>query len=368
MEATLQRLVLKTDVLKDIISKAVKACSFMDSFPVTSMLEINTEPGKLFVKTTDNINILTLEKAMEVDGGVHIVVDAKLFSSLVSKLTTPITEISIENNQVIVKANGKYELPLVSEQDGSAVSLPGYEFDSSVPSNSISTQDLRSIMTMSKTCKSEMKELPSIFNYYMDSERVLTTDSYKMCNNPIKLFNNPVCLPPSLVDMIPLVADDSGVTIQENSTSVLFTSANGSLYGRKATQEDLEQFPAQDLIASLNESYDNECVINRTLLINALERTCLFTEGFDSNSITLTFTKDQITLTTKRNNTSESIKYLQPSNFDGEFSINIDAVFLKNQLSSFPKEDILIKFGNESGIVLVCDNITQLSSSLDEGV
>ena len=363
-----QKMKVNTPLLQDMVSKSVKACSMEDSFPVTSLFEITAKDGVLTITSTDNVNILKLTRS-GVEGDIDVVVDAKLFSALISRLSTPITEICVEGNNIVVKANGKYDMPIIVEEDGSKVSLPTYNFDETVAGNSVTTLELKTILSMNKSCKAEMKEMPSLFNYYMDSERVLTTDFYKACDNPVKMFNNPVCLPPALVDLIPLVADDSGVTVQENDDCVLFTSTLGTLYGKKATQQDLENYPVEDLIQSINESYDYEAIINRTLLVNALDRVNLFTGDYDSNSVTMTFSSDQVTLTTKRSNTHECIRYLAPSKVEEDFSIDIDAVFLKSQLLSSPKEDIKLKFGNEAGIQIICDKIVQLASSLaDEEV
>ena len=360
---------LKTEDLKELVGKAFKVCSMMDAFAVTSLLEIDVKDKKLSIKSTDNVNILDLEKVVSAEEEIHIVVDAKLFSALISKLTTENTALDIQEQKVVVKANGSYEIPLIKEQDGSQVFLPTFEFDTEVSSNHITEAEIKSILTMNKSCKADMKEMPSLYNYYMDKDRVLTTDYYKACNNPVTVFNNPVCLPPDLVDLIPLVADDTGVDVQENEQSVLFSSSNGVLYGRKATKEDLEAYPVTGIVQALEESFEYNCAINRTKLISALERMCLFTEGFDSNAITLNFKPDKLSLTTKRNNTIESITYLGETNLkEGEYSITLDALFLKNQLAALPKEDVLIKYGNDSGIELVCDKIVQLSSSLDEEV
>ena len=363
-----QEVVIKTEVLQEIVGKAFKVCSMMDAFPLTSMLQITVNEGKLTITSTDNINILKLEKNIDSTSSVDFVVNAKLFASLISKISTPLTNLVVEDKKITVVANGKYELPLVTEEDGSKVSLPEISFNSSAISNHVNALELKTILTMNKSCKAEMKEMPSLYNYYMDSERVLTTDYYKACNNPVKMFNNPVCLPPELVDLIALVADDSGVDVQEDSESVLFSSSLGSLYGRKATAEDLEAYPITDILDALNESFNWQCVLNKTMLMDALDRVCLFTEGFDSNAINIKFEKDKLTLTTKRSGTHESIKYIQESNCDTEFNITLDALFLKNQLASSAREDVVIKFGNDSGIELVWDKITQLSSSLDDEV
>ena len=213
---------INTDSLKDLVSRTSKVCSMLDAFAVTSLLEINIKDKKLSIKATDNVNIITLDKAVETDAELHIVVDTKLFSSLISKITASKVTLELREQKVIVKANGSYEIPIITEQDGSMVYLPTFEFDTSVSSNHITQAEIKSILTMNKPCKSDIKETPSLFTYYMDSERVLTTDYYKVCNNPLHVFNNPVCLPPSLVDLIPLVADENGVDVQENENSVLF--------------------------------------------------------------------------------------------------------------------------------------------------
>lgn len=357
---------LQTPVLQDIVSKSVKACSYLDSFPITGYIKLTVKDGILTLISTDNVNILKLQKS-NIQGEIDIVVNARLFSSLIAKMSSPMIEISVEGNTVLVKGNGKYEIPLIKEDDGSTVEMPSYSFDTNVSSNQITNSDIRNILTMNKSCKADMKEVPSLFNYYMDQERVLTTNYFKACNNPVKLFNSPVCLPPEIVELLPVVADESGLTVQQNEDCVLFTSTNGTLYGKKAVAEDLASYPVSDLIECMNEDYSYSCIVNKTLLSNALDRLCLFTGDYDSNAVNLVFDNDKLTLTTKRCNTNESISYLQaPVMSDTTFSITLDAIFLKGQLASTPKEDTTIKFGSESGIQLVCDKIVQLSSCLGE--
>lgn len=360
-----QKVTIKTTLLQELIGKAVKACSMVDAFIITGLLQITVKDNMITVQSTDNVNTLYL-KRKDVEGELNIVVDAKLFSSLISKLTTPITEISVDNGRVVVKANGKYDFELVTEQDGSSISLPSVSFDHDVSTNHITNEQLRSIITINKSCKADMKEMPSLFNYYMDSERVLTTDFFKVCSNPIRVFNTPVCLPPELVDLIPLVTDDNGVDIQRNNNIVAFSSTNGVLYGKTSVEEDLDNYPVSDLLETVNESFSYNCIINRTLLVNALERLCLFTDGFDSNAVNMKFEADKVTLTTNKVGTHESIKFLQPSTIQGDFEVVIDATGLKQQLLSLPKEDITIGFGSESGIQIVCDNILQISGALGD--
>lgn len=364
---TKQGLKINTDVLQELVSKAVKACSFIEMLPLTSLMRLQCKDNKLTLITTDDVNILKLQKE-GIEGELDTVVNAKLFASLISKLTTPLTELSIEGNNLVVKANGKYDIPQIVEQDGTKVAFPEFTFDYNVNKNHISLLDLKLILSLNKACKAEMKEMPALINYYADSERVLTTDFYRSCNNPVKLFDTPVCVPPGLMELAALITNDNGVDIQANEDCVLFSSSEGVLYGRKSVREDLEAYPVNELLNCFNELYDNSCIINKSLLSNALDRICLFTEGFDSNAIDLSFEADSVTLSTKRSSSHEIIKYLQPIQFEGMKNILLDGLFLKNMLNACPKEEIVIKFGESDGIQLVCDKVVQTLSTLEEEV
>ena len=144
-----QSILLQTPVLQDMVSKSVKACSYLESFPITGYLKLVAKEGKLVVISTDNINILKLEKS-GVDGEIDIVVNAKLFSALILTMSSPNIEISVEGSMVIVKGNGRYEVPLIQEEDGSSVEMPAYNFDTNVSSNQINNVDIRNILTMNK--------------------------------------------------------------------------------------------------------------------------------------------------------------------------------------------------------------------------
>ena len=286
-----QQISIKTEILQELVSKAVKACSMVEAFPITGLIELVCKDNTLTVITTDNINVLTLIKT-SIEGELNAVVDARLFSALIARLTTPLTTLSVENGILTVSANGKYDFKIVTEEDGTLIHIPVSEFNFDVSYNHISSEDLRTILTMNKSAKADVKEMPSIFNYYMDGERVLTTDLYRVCTNPVKLFNNPVCLTPELVELIPLVCDDRGVEVKENEDKVCFSSTKATVIGRKAIKEDLANFPVKDLIESLNDQFTYTCVINRTCLMNALDRICLFTNGLTINAVNLKFEKE----------------------------------------------------------------------------
>lgn len=367
MEAIAQKLVVKTSMLQEMVARAYKACGMIDSLPITGMLQLKCENNTLQITATDNVNMLIISRN-EVEGNLYAMVDATLFNSLIGKLTTPLTTITVENDILTVSANGKYEFKVIKEEDGSNISIKIPDFNTDVQSNHVDNNVIRSILTMNKSCKADMKEMPALINYYMDENRVLTSDLYRICNNPVKLFNEPVCITPQLAEMIPLVADDKGVDIKANEQLVMFSSSFGTLIGRKALQEDLESFPVNELTEVLQNSMSNSCVINRTLLTNAIDRICLFSNELTNKSVNLTFEVDQLTLTTGQSNNKESIKYLTDAKISNVVTYCVDGNFLKTQLNGSPREDITIKFGTQEDtcIQIISDNVVETLGFCDE--
>ena len=367
-----KKLVISTEILKDLVSKAVKGCSMVEAIPLTCYMELlvtqENDKKMLKITTTDFVNYLTMSAELTEAEELHAVVDAKLFASLVSKLTTATTAISVQDGKVVVTANGTYNFPIKTDNDGSWIRFPEQKAESLIEQSRLSNLQIKSILTLSKSCKADMKEVPTLYNYYMDNERVLTTDFYKVCSNPVKVFNDATCLAPEFVELLPVVADDNGVTIQCNDTEVVVYSLKGKLHGKKCLPEEVTAYPVNDLVQTIQEKLNYACKINRTLLINALDRICLFTGAFQSNQVTVTFTKSNVAIKSGANEGQEVIHYLAPIDTQEEinFSCDIDGSFFKNQLASCTREDLTLNFGSDSGIQIVCDNVVLILSTLGD--
>lgn len=357
---------ITTAVLQDLVAKAVKGSSMVDKLPLTCLMQIKVKDNKLTVSTTDNTNHLTVFANVQAND-FEAVVDSKLFSALVSKLSTDNTTLSIEENKLIVEANGKYNIALPVDSDGSSIKFTEPYIIENKEGTLVGTEAIKSILSLNKSCKAEMKELPALFNYYMDNEKVLTTDFYKACSNPIKVVEEAVCLPPNLMELVPYICDNDGVKVVTDENNIMFYSSTGRLCGKKCIKEELEAFPVADLMESLNDGIPYACKINRTLLINAIDRICLFVDTYNSNKITLIFNNKQVTLHSDSTNSNESLIYLaELAPETPEFKIDVDALFLKNQLNACNQEQLTIKFGNEAAIQIQCDKVALLLSVLGE--
>ena len=351
-------LTVSTTVLKELVNKAVKACSLVPEILPTTVVEIKLESGVLSVTGTDTNNYVTLFKNDVVGEDFRVAASAKLLSQLVSKITTQNITLTLTDSKLLVEGNGKYSIELKIDEFGNTVTFPELPFDDSVESKQITSDQLKSVLTVSKSCKSDMKEAVILYNYYFDSEKILTTDLYKACINPVAFFNVPVCLPPRLVELIPLVADEAGVTVQLSGDAVLFSSTRGRLYGKTCHQEDTAQYPEAGLVQLFGEQMEYSVRVSRTSLASALDRLLLVNGAYGNNVIKFVFNGSYLELKNERAQSSETLNYFNEPLEISATSIDMDGTCMYGVISSQMSEDLTLGFNlDASGIQLGSDDI-----------
>lgn len=373
MTAVLTKLKVPTVDLQDLVLRASKGSSNVDVIPLTCLMEIKVKDGQLSVKTTDNSTYLTTYDIMKKDDSnplpdFHATVDSRLFTGIISKLQKDYTTLTIEDKKLVVEANGVYNVALVTEDNGAMVCFPDISFEPNGSSNHLTAAEVRSILALNKSCKSEQKDVPTLYNYYFDSERVLTTNQYKACINPVKFSDRPMCLSPSVLELITSVLDeDGGVDVCQDDTNVMFYSNKGTVIGKKASQADLDKYPAEDLIGLLDVQVDNKASTLRTMLYQAVERVSLFVDAFSSYKLDITFTNESIELRSETTGSFEKVPYKDTDKYTGEpVHISIGADFLKTQLAACSAEVIELKFSEEIGLILKCGDVHLVLGVLDQ--
>lgn len=371
---TRQQVAVLTDNLKEVVAKASKVCSCIEAFPLTCVLQLKTVNGSLQVIATDQANTIILTCPVESGTELNALVDVKVFSALISKLSTKTTELTIEGENLVVKANGTYQFKMLREEDGSTVDITIPEFDFTVPRTTVSNADLKSVLSMNKSCKAEMKETPALFNYYFDADNAITTDYTRVCINPVKFFNNAVCLNPTVMELLQLLTDKEGsIGIYENGSTIAVVPGISNatdknvLIATKESQADVEEYPVEGALSTLKNDYPYTAKVNRTALLNTLDRVCLFSNPFDNNSVNLTFSKTGVAISTKRSNTSEQLNFADPAANEQQIKTVIEGAYLKALLSAIMFEDIVIGYGNEDGsIMMKAGEISLLVSAQSE--
>ena len=169
------------------------------------------------------------------------------------------------------------------------------------------------------------------------------------------------------MDLVSNVVDDSGVDVYQDSEHIVFESTVGKLVGKKVSQTDLVEYPAKDLISLIDSNLPSAVLMNRTMLIQAVDRMCLFIDAYKQNKLSLTFTPDGLNLYSEETDSSELVRYISVSTpITENVSFSVDGVFLKSELSACDKEDLTVRFSNEVGLQIVCGEVTLMLGLLNE--
>ena len=358
MEAVLTRVKLTTSVLKDLVEKAAKGSTMNDVIPLSCLMQVKVSNNELSVRTTDNQNFVTLKEKVADTPDFEMVVQTKIFTAIISKLNAKETTLILDDGKLTIESDGKYNIPLSVDADGSNIRFPEPTFEAVGGSKHITIAEIKSILNYNKACKAESKENPALFNYYFDSQKVITSDGFRACLNPISLVEQPTCLAPNLVELIPVIdgegtTSEYGVDIQTNEDSILFTSDRGFVYGKKCLPADLEAYPAEGLTDAVNQTSTQRFDVAKESLLKMLDRICLFVDSLAHNMVTLTFTQDGITSFDPKTKSTETISYAKE--YTGEpFSIvaSVDANALLKQTAACSPAIISVGVNSESGITL----------------
>ena len=369
MEATLTKTVLNAATLQDLVAKAAKGSTNVDIIPLSCLMQIKVKDNVLTIKTTNNVNFVTM-KAQVTASDIDIVVQTKLFSQIIAKIANAETiSLIVDGSKVTIEAGkGKYNVPLALDTDGSTIVFPEVNYTPVGGSKTLTNEQVRSILGISKACKAEMKEIPAIYNYYFDSERIITTNVFKGCSNPVGIFETPVVLPPDLVELISAVQNDNeDITVSQDENSVQFETTKGEVYGKKCSPADLESYPADQLVGAFSAEITNAAKINRSQLAGAVDRICLFTDQLESNKIDVTFSKDNIHLYSAKTDSHEDVSYVAAPAVDFEpITIPLDGKMLAQELAALDREEVTIKFDSATGVQFVLDKLIVMLSVLED--
>lgn len=368
------KVTVPTVVLQNLVSRAVKASTCVDLLPLTSLMQVRIKDNKLSVRTTDNINYVTMEAAVNAPD-FEVIVDSKKFSQLISKLTkfTSI-KMSVEGNKVVVETDSaQYNLDSATDVDGSKINFPEPTFEANGSTVNVDSNSIRSILSLNKSCKPVHKDTPELFNYYFDDKRAITTDQFRGCLNKVKFSDRPIVLTPTLMELVPILLEDDGaygVDVVQNDRNIMFMSPKGTIVGVKPSDADLQKYPALDLIELFEEGMTNKVEINRTFLLDAIDRIGLFLADYENNKVSFIFGKDGLTLLSASTKSKELVPYMPSTvvNFE-ETTLELDGKALKEELSAYTSETVNLKFEAGSGIMMeITNNNNEVVTHLVLGV
>jgi DNA polymerase III sliding clamp (beta) subunit (PCNA family) len=354
---------IKTHVLQNLVSKANAGAGNNKMLPITSMMCINSSNGVLTLCTTDATNYLYVSENLEDKTyDLYVVVPQEQFSKLISRITTDYVTLDVVNGVLDVKGNGIYHIELPLDESGNLITYPdpvkGIDL---VSDKSISLGSIKSVLLHNKPSLSTEMDVPCYTGYYMDNSGVISTDTYTMCGNDLKLFDEPVLLSRELVDLLNVFVSDS-INILDLGSNLVFFSPSCVVYGAK--MKEIGDYQVEALKGLLEQDFPYMVLLPRVELINSLDRLNLFVGKYDKNKIKLSF-KDKLIITSKNVSGLEEVEYSRAVTVIGDFECYIDVDMLSTQLRAQEGDVIELYYGKDNAIKMVDGDVT-LVLALDE--
>ena len=364
---------LKAKEFKDCIKTILQAIDTKEPSMFTETLELITKNKELFLNVTNREYYVSVKFDLEQDEKFHASVNARVFLNLISQVTTDYIEMTVENNNIRVLANGEYKLPIIYN-GASMLELPKIEVNNITNEMNINSDILLSILNYnSKELQVGIPVKPVQKYYYIDEHGAITFTSGACINNfdlekPIKMLLNE-----KVVKLFKLFKDTDKVEFkmgQEDignniiQTRVLFRSSNIELTAKLQDSGLVSSVPVQAIRTMGTKAYPYSILIARSNIIQAINRLSLFNDGGLYGFFE--FTSDSVTIYNYNKDSKEVIKLENKlENFEYKFIFDLNN--LKLILDTCSEEYLTITFGDQRAVVINRNNIINIIPELKIG-
>lgn len=370
MEAIVTKVTLPVNTLQDIVSRAVQGSTFISVIPMTSLMQIKIKDGVIYAKTTDNINQLIIKDDVNAQGqpDFEMFVDSKIFSQLVSKLSGDKVDLIKEGDKVTILSGGTFNIAAATDTDGSELTYDDIKVEPIGSSFHLEANEVKSILSYNEAAKSETREQPQLFNYYANSDYIITTDGNRACINPIKMTDTPICIAPNIMDLVETLLYETndgkaqGVDVYQNTDYIVFENQKGTLIGRKCSQSDVDAFPGEAVVEIMSNDLDNKIEINRTQLLDSLDRLCVLANENDRAALFFNFTKDYVEITSEKSKSFEKVNYMSGSEANNDITLPLEGLRVRDVIATSATEKVSLSFDNDGIRIKDGDTILALGS------
>lgn len=334
-------------------------------------MEINASNGKLQLNVSNGEYYASVALDYSLDEEFRAVIDAKVFLTLISKLTTEDVELILTDKALVVNAGkGSYKFPLKCDDKGMVV-LPKIEINHPTVEFVVESSKLQSMVDFnSKEFGKGTISNPVQKFYYLDQEGCITFTNNTACINSFPLTQPiQVLLNQKVVKLFKLFDNnDVKLTLGHEEVGGLVQTRvkleNGMVSISTITSNDqsmISKVPTKSIRAMANKTYDYSVTIETKEFINALDRLLLFGEAntLDKGVGIFEFGNMGITIYDSRRINQEFVSYHSVNALpETMVSINLGLVELKSSLENSEEEFLLFNFGQEDkAIVLASGNV-----------
>jgi len=357
------KLTVTTNTLQGMVAKSMKGASCNKMIPLTSLMAIQLKDHTLTLITTDATNYLYV-RTDKIDGeDFYVVVQAEMFSKLISRLTCEKVTLELKENALTVKGNGNYSIELPLNEDGELIVYPDplKKMENMEAMDDVNLSTIRLILATAKASLAETDEVPCYTGYYV-GDKVVSTDTYKICGIDVRLFDEPALISPEMMDLLDLLTDEK-VKVFRKGNTLVFSTPGCEVYGK--TMDSIEDFQIDVISGLLDQEFGSVCKVSKDALLQLLDRLSLFVSAYDKNGIYLTFTREGLQIESKQANSTELLPYSESANFK-DFTCCIDIEMFRSQVKANTGSVIEIQYGEDNAIKMTDGNVTQIVALLED--
>jgi DNA polymerase III sliding clamp (beta) subunit (PCNA family) len=359
------KLTIKTTLFQDMLTRALKGSSNNKLIPLTGLMAIQLQNNELTVITTDATNYLYVKENKVAGEDFYVVVQTETISKLIAKTTSENVTLELLENKLEISGNGKYSIELPLDENGQLIKYPdpvkSFNLKDRDPKE-INLTTIRAILTTAKAALATTLEVPCYTGYYVGN-KVIATDTYKICGMDMKLIDTPKLISPEMMDLLNVMKAEKIQFYVLEDNKLVFVSEDCVVYG--TTLDGIEDYAVDAIDGLLTEPFESMCKLPKDALLQLLERLALFVGNYDKNGIYLTFTKDGMMVSSKQSNGTEIIAYKESKNFT-DYTCCIDIEMLQTQVKAQTADVIEMWYGKDNAIKMVDGNVTQIVALLED--
>lgn len=368
-------MIIKTKDFQDVAKKILLATSLDKN---ACNLELITKGSDLYLNVTNKEYFVAIKFALDTPEEFHATVDANLFLSLISALTTETFTLSIKKNSIEIKSGkSSYTLAMIYDNESLLVLTPITIQNKTVEMN-ISKDILDSIVNVNSR---ELEKIKGVANvnelfelYYIDDTGCFTFNTGACLNafkleKPVKLLLNE-----RIVKLFKLFNEDVHFSLGQDTenniskTKIILETSTVYLAAIITCDDRLIskiQAPCEATKKYINDKYDYHVVISSTLLKEAINRLTLFTKNTNDKqnmrfiTMNIKITPNEFIISDNFGNI-ESLPIENGSFVENEYEMIINIIDLKLVVESCKNEHITINCGNKRSIIVNRGNISNL--------
>lgn len=344
-----------TEKLTEAVNRASKGVGNIGIFVITSVMGLEGKDGNLILTTTDNSTNLTVtvKDVLPKDLVFYTATEAALLKALVNKTTSATIELDIQEDKIVFSGNCDANLPIVQNDEGTGPARIRKTLVEGEP-QTVKVSDLKKFLRYLKGTLPTSSENPQYLAYRVGNNFAMTYDNFG--SNLIEIEWNPgdILIPSQIVNLFDLLKDETAkITVADGKIKVETDEivVTGSL------RADVDKYPTERFtrIVYSTEMFNTEVTIDKSRLVDALDRLSLFVTKDTEYKFTAEIGKDSIMLLTNDRNYVEKVEFEKSDASVAEVERIVGLATLKAAVSALSGDKVVVNFGENGGMRITED-------------